>query len=417
MQEWLGTFKAQQFMKMRFNILWVSLLALATLSCERDPSPEQADRFIKFYGEYLMDEARDMAALDDGGFAICGVDSLPDLGKRMVLVITDEYGNLRSGFPKYYTEGDLNSAANSIVPIRGGQGGFLLAGYIEQPVEGAFSTQKDIFLVKVSSTGAISNQESFGTKDDEVILSAAPGIVSGYVLAGYKVRDGRTDILVVGVDQELNQWDLPFNLTPLFSKRRANFILNAGDRYLCACVAELPGDFSGNTQTTLLSFDDNLNPIPEYLSSGSSNEGGISVVGDGPNEYLVLATRIISGRSDIVVYKIETDEATPKIISSDLLTTISESGVDLRAKGIVKTADGRYAIVGTREAGGDQKIFLQFLGSDYDPEDLIIYGAAGDQSAADIVLAEDDGIVLLGTNSVEESSMISLIKTNGSGGL
>ncbi len=416
MQEWLGTFNVQQFMKMRFNILWMALLAILALSCERDPSPEQADRFIKFYGEYLMDEARDLAALDDGGFAICGVDSLPDLGKRMVLVITDEYGNLQSGFPKYYTEDDLNSAANCIVPIRGGQGGFLLAGYIEQPVDGTFSTQKDIFLVKVSSTGAISWQKSYGSDDDEVVLSAAPGIVSGYMLAGYKVRDGKTDILVVGVEQEGDLWDLPFNLNPLFSKRKANFILNAGNRYLCACVAEAPGDFSGDTKTLLLTFDDGLNPIPEYMSSGSSNEGGVSVIGDGANEYLILGTRIISGNSEIVVFKVETDESTLPL-NSVLLTTISESGVDLRPKGIVKTADERYAIVGTREAGGSQQIFLQFLGSDYDPEDLIIYGAAGDQSAADIVLAEDDGLVFLGTNSVEETSMISLIKTNGSGGL
>ncbi|MGW8314078.1 MAG: hypothetical protein ACWGNV_00650 [Bacteroidales bacterium] len=405
-------------MKMKFNIFWMILLALAALSCERDPSPEQAERFIKFYGEYLMDEARDLAALDDGGFAICGVDSLPEVGKRMVLVITDEYGNLLSGFPKYYTEEDLNSAANSIVPIRGGQGGFLLAGYVEKPVDGSFATQKDIFLVKVSSTGAISWQKSYGSEDDEVILSASPGIVSGFMLAGYKVQDGKSDLLVVGVEQEGDLIDLPFFISEYYSNRRVNNIMTAEDRYICACTYDRYASADETTRILALSFDDDLvaSPSPGGIT-GSSNEKGTCVIEAEPNVYLVLGNRIISGKSEIVVYKIETDEVYPIIKSSEFLTNISISDVNLTAEKMVKTADGRFAIVGTREAKGNRQIFLQFLSANYDTEELVIYGAAGDQFAADVDVADDGGLVLLGTNSVEESSMISLIKTNDTGGL
>jgi len=117
---------------MKYRIIIIAGLIGFLFSCEREMSPEQADRFIKFYGNYLMDEARDVEVLDDGGYAICGINTLPDLGKRMVLVVTDKYGNVKDGFPKYYTEEGLESGANAIVPIRGGQGGFLLCGFVER---------------------------------------------------------------------------------------------------------------------------------------------------------------------------------------------------------------------------------------------------------------------------------------------
>jgi hypothetical protein len=100
-----------------------------------------------------------------------------------------------------------------------------------------------------------------------------------------------------------------------------------------------------------------------------------------------------------------------------LLATVSENNMDLIGKRFVKTADGRYAIVGTRQSSGEREIFLQLLTSSHDPAGRIIYGASGDQYGADIDVTEDGGLVMLGTTSYEENSMISLIKTNDTGDL
>ena len=59
------------------------------VSCTKDISPEQAERFIKFYGSSYMNEATDLEILDDGGYAICGIDSASEEGKRAVLIVTD----------------------------------------------------------------------------------------------------------------------------------------------------------------------------------------------------------------------------------------------------------------------------------------------------------------------------------------
>jgi hypothetical protein len=73
--------------------------------------------------------------------------------------------------------------------------------------------------------------------------------------------------------------------------------------------------------------------------------------------------------------------------------------------------------VGTRQSGNEHDILLQFMTSEYDPAERILYGASGDQYGSDIDVPEDGGIIMLGTTDSGENSMISLIKTNDTGDL
>ena len=111
---------------MRYTIL-ISLLAVLFFSCERDISPVQAEKFVKFYGSYLMDEAGEVEVLSNGGYAICGTINVSGSGRRMALIVTDRYGNMQSGFPRYYTEEGLETGASTMVVLQGGSGGFLLS--------------------------------------------------------------------------------------------------------------------------------------------------------------------------------------------------------------------------------------------------------------------------------------------------
>ncbi|RLD24050.1 MAG: hypothetical protein DRI70_08645, partial [Bacteroidetes bacterium] len=309
------------------------------------------------------------------------------------------------------------SGANALVPIRGGQGGFLLAGFVERPVIGsvnAAKTQKDMFLVKVSSTGQVGWQNSYGTSEDEVILHVTERISSGYMLAGYQVKAGKSDILIMGVAEEGDSIKLGLNYNnPYAENGRANFLLNTGDRYLCVCTYDKIGN--DGTDILVLNFDDELSSIDENLTD-ESNEYGTCIIEDGPDSYLVLGNRISDGgKTEIVVHEIKTNGLL--ITSSVLLATISEGNMDLIGERFVKTADGRFAIIGTRRSGGAKDIFLQFLTSDKIASGRIIYGASGNQSGADIDLPNDGGIVLLGTSSYEDNSMISMIKTGDTGDL
>ena len=363
----------------------------------------------------MIDEAHDVEVLEDGGYAICGTGSLDGQGTRMILIVTDKYGNLKGGFPKYFTEEGLESGANTVVPIRGGQGGFLLAGYVERPVElGSEVMQKDIFLVKASTSGDENWAKSYGSVGDEVILHATNRITSGFMLAGFQVNDGKSDILIMGVEEEGDSTKLGLNYNNPFAENgRASYLLNTGDRYLCVCTYDKIGG-AGGTDILVLNFDDELSPLDKNLT-GDSEEYGTCIIEDGDDQYLVLGNRVQAGITEMVVHRIETNGLL--ITKSEQVATIPASNTDLIGERFLKTDDGRYAIVGTRSAGAAQDIFLQFLGSDHAASGRIIFGGAGNQSGADIALPGEGGIVLLGTSNFEENSMISMIKTSDTGDL
>jgi len=399
---------------MKYSLSIIALLLLLVSSCNQEISPEQADRFIKFYGNSLMDEAKDIEVLSDGSYAICGTDSVAGEGKRMVLVVTDKYGIMKSGFPKYYTEEGYESGANAMVVRSGGSRGFLLVGFVERPM-GRDSIQKDIFLVKTSSSGELSWTRSYGSMEDESVLHATEMISSGgFMLAGYQVKRGKTDIMIMGVSEIGDSIKLGLNYNNPFSDNAAaTYILNTGDKYLAICTYDKIG--TDGTDILILSFDDDLSPNDEILDEGSY-EVGRAIVEDSTNRYLILGNRInVSGSSEGLVYLIETSGF--NITKSSLVATIDETNSDLFAERIVKTEDGRFAIVGTRQSNGNSDIFLQFLQPDYQKTERLIYGSAGNQSGADIDLPADGGLIMLGTNEYGPNSMISLVRTGDVGEL
>jgi len=399
---------------MKYRIILIVTLFGALLSCEKEISTSQADKFLKYYGNYLSGEARDVDVLEDGGFAICGTDSTAEYGKRMVLIVTDTYGNIQSGFPKYFTKEGMESGANAVEAIRGGQGGYMLFGFVESQIEGTLETQKDMFVVKASTFGEEIWQRTYGSIEDEVILDATQRISSGYMLAGYQVKEGKSDILIMGIEEEGDSIPLGLNYHPHGAENAAaSYILNHGDYYLGVCTYDKIGE--EGTDLLILNINEDMDVFNENLTD-ALDEVGMCAIEDEPDRFLVLGNRMnVSGRMEMVIYLIETEGF--NITKSLQLATISQSNTDLTGRRFVKTEDGRYAIVGTRRVSGSIEIFLQFLTSDYLVSGNVAFGASGTQTGADIEIAEDGGIVLLGTNGYKKHSMISLIKTSDTGDL
>jgi len=401
---------------MKYRILYITILLGFLASCEKEISTKQEEKFMKFYGNYLLDEASDVDILDNGGFAICGTDSTTEFGKRMVLIVTDSYGNIQSGFPRYFTKEDLESGANAIEAIEGGRGGYMLFGYVESPSADTAAYQKDCFVVKADPYGNEIWEKSYGSAEDEVILHATQRFSSGYMLAGYQVEDGKSDLMVFGIMEEGDSIPLKlFYDNPNAENSTANFLLSYRDRYLCVCTYDKIND--SGTDLLILTFDDDLAPIPGETLTGDVDEFGMCAIEDGTDRFMVLGNRHNTqlGKKEMVLYLIETEGEF--ITNSFQLATISQSNTDLIGRRFVKTDDGRYAIVGSRTVYGSTDIFLQFLSSDYAVTGNVVFGASGTQSGADIDIADDGGIVVLGTNGSDENSMISLIKTSDTGAL
>lgn len=399
----------QKMMKYGFILF---LFSGILLSCEQEMSDDQADSFIKFYGNYLMDQAGDVEVLSDGGYAICGTETSESLGKRMVLIVTDEFGNVISGFPQYYAEEGLETGGSSLIALQDGSGGYILSGFVERPVAGSEQVQKDIFVVRTSSRGDTTWQRSYGSLEDEQVLHSIEMISSGYMLAGYQVKDGNSDLMVMGVTEEGDSLRLSLNYNnPYAENSSATYLLNAGDKYLCVCTYDkINGEGTG---IQVLTFDDDLSPLAKNLP-GDFNEYGMCILDEGDENFLVLGNRESgSGEMQLLLYGIETDGLL--ITNTSLNATISGQDADLIGKRIIETASGDLAITGTRSVGSNSEILLQFVSASYQAGELVSFGASGAQSGQDIELARDGGFVMLGTNSYGESSIISLMKTSASG--
>lgn len=398
---------------MRYSII-IMLLAGLLSSCDKEISPEQAEKFVKFYGSYMMDDAGELEVLSNGGYAICGTINISGSGRRMALIVTDAYGNVLSGFPKYYDEDGLETGANSMVVLNGGSGGFLLSGFVERPVGGSQTVQKDIFLIRASSSGEELWKRSYGSAEDEQITHSIERIGSGFLLAGSQVKNGRSDIMVMGITENGDSIRLGLNYNnPFTENATASFLLNTGREYLCLCSVDNTND--AGTDMIVLSFDNELSPLEKNLS-GDLDEFGNCIVNESLNHYLVLGNRInASGNMEMTIHSLEKDGIF--ITQSELLATIAENNVDLIGKRMTRTADGRYAIVGTRSGGGSSQMILQFISSGSVEAEQLSFGASGIQTGVDIQLSEDGGMVLLGTNSLGTNRVISMIKTSETGAL
>ena len=390
------------------------LLTAFLLSCEREISSEQADSFIKYYASSLLDQAGDVEVLANGAYAICGTESSPSDGKRMVLIVTDKFGNVQSGFPKYYTEEGLETGGSSLIALQDGAGGFFLSGFVERPVAGSQAVQKDIFLVRTTASGEEIWQRTYGSLEDENILHAVEAISSGYMLAGSQIKNGKSDILVMGVTEEGDSIRLGLNYTnPNAENATATFLLNAGDNYLCVCTYDRLDN--AGTGIQILNFDDALSPFVKTLS-GNQDEYGTCIIEVENGQYVVLGNRENDeGNIEMLLYGIETEGLL--IGNSSLLASISEQDADLTGRRIVEAGNGTFAIAGTRTLNGNSEISLQFVSSNFAVEELVSYGASGTQTGQDIELSRDGGFVVLGTNSFGQSSMISLMKTSVRGNL
>jgi len=397
---------------MKYSLI-VILFSGLFLSCERDLSPEQADGFIKFYGNYMLDQAGDVEVLSSGGYAICGTVTDVSVGKRMTLIVTDKYGNVQNGFPKYYSMEGFQTGGSSLIALQGGSGGFFLAGYVEKLIGGqASEVQKDIFVVRTSANGEEIWQRSYGSADDEQVYHSIERINSGYLLAGSHTRNGKSDIFIMGVTEEGDSAKLGLNYNnPNAENSVASFLLKSGDIYLCACTYDRPNNEGTGIQ--ILTFDDELSPLAKNLS-GEFEESGMCIMERRDGQFLILGNRMNSaGVSEIVLYSAETNGLL--ITNSLLLATISDDNSDLIGKKVIGTAKGGLAIVGTRAAGENSEVLLQFLSSTIQVGDQVSFGALGAQTGSDIELTGDGGYIVLGTNRYGENSIISLMKTSATG--
>lgn len=380
-------------------------------SCEVGISEEQSDTFIKFYGNYLLDSGSDVVKTDEGGYAVAGTTSIPDSVTAMVLMKTDEYGNLLRRFPRYYTDG-RDCGTRYLLKL---DDGFLLCGYVmADGIGGRF--QEDICLIRTTIDGSVVWRKTFGGNGDENVNHVVEGNSDGFVIAGYRELDNEKDYWIFSIsgDGDFIR-EVPPQPIPDNSDDMANCLVNVqGMGYLCACTYN--DDTHKGTNVLMLAINNDLN-TPYNISLGTDgNDYGKALIKGETNTYYVLGNtrNESSGKMEIFVYSLEMDGL--RFINFSEFATIRSDSEDLTGERFVMTAPGSFAIIGSSGYDNNYDILLQFVEQGI-PSGRFYFGETGNQTGAGILVSDDGGLVFVGTNTYEGNSMISLVKTNINGEL
>jgi len=392
-------------MKFRFYIfLFLSLLLVA--SCSDEITELQSDTFIKLYGSYQNDAGKDVKSLASGGYAITG-NIVPDSVTKMFLILTDEAGNQLEGFPKWYG-GDHQTGGNSLLVL---EDGYVIGGHLLDTVADG-EVRSDIYLVRTDAEGIEMWSKTYGNEEDDDLFHVIQKAGGGFVLAGKKTTNEDEDLWIIMVDENGDKiYD--FTGSALDDDDEANFLIRVGDGYLCACTYD-EGEMDG-TDIFLVSLDANCNILDSKALGTDFDDVARSIVpyNDG---YLVMGytENTQTGLSEVAMYTFEM--ANGLIENEEKLATISRPGTDLMGEACVINSLGEIVVFGTRTVNENRDMCIIRIGSDGQLiGDIIVYGELGNQIGNGMDKTADGGLILIGTNTLEGNSLISLIKTNAKG--
>lgn len=388
----------------------VLLLVFAVMfsSCDDELTELQTGTFVKMFGSYRNDAGNDVKALSSGGFAVAGT-MVPDSVAKMVLILTDEAGNQLPGSP-FWFGGEYQTGGSAILTLADG---YLLGGQlIDTTAEDRL--ESDIYIVRTDAEGNELWSRRIGGEGNDGLSHMAKGIGGGYVIAGKKNLNGNDDLWIILVDEN---GDLLFDFTGSDAEHddQAEFALNTGTGYLVACTYD-EGSLGG-TDILIASLDKYCNVTDTWTFGTGNNDIARSIVryNDG---YLAMgySENPATGLNQVVLYSFTVEADLIK--NGAAFATISMTGADLTGEDCVVSQSGEIIVFGTMEVNENRDMALLRINEEggmvADPE---TYGALGNQTGNALDKTPDGGLILVGNNTLEGNSLISLIKTNAQGGL
>jgi len=413
-------------MKIILKYITGILLALFLFSCSDILTDVQTKSFVKFYGSYQVDIGEEVHVLSDGGYAVVGT-LLPDSIEKMVLILTDEYGNQKLHSPHCFG-GDSNFGARgkSLIAL---DDGYLLAGEIIDTIIGV-EVFTDIFLVKLRSDGTEDWSATYGGSGIETVSHVIERSGGGYVIAGKMNEGGHDNIWVIMID-ESGKLISELKGNNVTSDDEANFIYNTGAGYLVACTYVESSDQGKDLMA--LYVDENCNIIDVRSVGTEYNDLARGIVTFN-NEFILFgyALNTSTGYNQIELYSFSLEENLIRnqesfaTIEQSVVDSITEEEIipkymDVTVEACVVNSNGELALVGTMEVNENRDILMLLVDEegklvpDEDGKTFTSFGDLGAQSGSSIQKTLEGGLVITGSNSLDGNSVIALVKTDARG--
>ncbi len=339
----------------------------------------QAIQWTRVYGGASDDFASGVQQTADGGFIVAGTTRSFVLGDSdfYVLRLAPNGDSLWTRTFRGYS-GRYDDDCSAIVPAR--DGGFLLAGSAMSP-----KAARDMFLIKIDSTGNELWRRFYGTSRDDAALSIASTSDGGYILVGYteNIPPNSRDIFLVKINSGGDTlWTRTLARPGVDG---GNSIVQTRDNGYLICGYMTPSIFG---QAAFLKTDSVGRPVWQILRSGgegASATDGVQV-SDGGFVTLWVAS-----------------DPYPSLVLSKFSLSGSEQwtrglGYFTSARAITLASDAGFVITGVtqREPGSDRQILLIKTRENGDTTWTRRYGGSGNDLGSDVIQTRDGGYLVVG---------------------
>jgi len=423
------------------KIIFVLNLVAFLVACKVSPrlTVSEKDTFYKMYGGALDEKAYDVQETNDGGFLIAGsinisvIDEITgsEIEKEVAyLVKTDRFGNLQ--WQRKYPSQAIRAL------VKAPSGGWYMGA--DSLITIGNTKYLNFALFKIDETGNTEWVKKYANNTrQEQVKSLLMSVDSGEI---YLMGDFRPTLLSNDIRMFLITTDLQGNFISSQNYGTANPANNSANDGPNNVGNVIFDEFSLNKNfllcgTTLFQGERNLDirvtplrrdlltAIGDYnnLFGSVGNDRGEQVITTRDANAAVVGTisGVGAGGSDMYVAKIRVqrfeDNKNWDKATVEWEKTLGGGGDD-EGKSIFQTDDGGYLVLGNiQTTGNGSDIYLaklDFLGNlQWEKQ---FGGTRSDQARLVKQLSNGD-IILLGTITFENNTMITLIRTDGNGNL
>jgi len=405
--------------------IFLLTIVLSLAACNKDKiKPDQADSFIKYFGNAFLDTGSEVKQTPDGGFIVVGTLTKVDeeasrktaLDKDIYLIKTDRYGN--KIWDKNFG-GILDDIGNSVELTS--DGGFIVAG---TTFDTTFSGNEvsNCFLVKVSADGTEQWHRSYGGNEKQegrFVCATSNGdfIIAGSTTAlrvsggGFEENpSGKKDIFILKVNSSGDSlWAEAYGYS---GNDVANCIKERADGGLVILGTTDHSEAGQGHNNLILITTNNLGKGPVNKTFGGEGDdygNSLQVLADG---YLITGSYEKNSVSNVYLVKIGFN-----IFEAPVFEKFYGDATISSGNWVTITQDGMIGICGTAGNTGSRNIL--FIKTDASGKQLVsqTYGGTGDQWASAIDVTEDGGFIITGSNDFDGNSLITLLKISSTGSL
>lgn len=400
-------------------IFFVALMSIS-FTHERDTKTSIARTFKVEYGSEGFDEAKAIIKLKSGGYLVAGRTQSISGDMNLHLLKIDDNGALLWEQKIGDTETDEAACL-----VESADGNYIVVGTSDS--YGSSPDIKDFWAIKVSSSGQLIWNKTYG---GELSIDEAKGVVAahdeGYILVGDTFEfadDGSatpSKLLLVKINEKGEEiWKKSIGDAKV--NQQASAIVKSADGYVVVGSIEAANK---KWDAWVIALDKEGNKKWEMNYGGGDNEGGNDILATKDGGYILVGYTYTFALSshDFWVVKIN---ANGKEEWNKVFGGVSTD----EAFSVIETKDGNYAVCGYTEVWQSDKngenisteghnILLVKFGPKGDKIWEKSIGGEADQRAADMVEADDKGLVMVGftTANAKSGTNTLIVKVDENGG-